>query len=111
MEQQRCGKRVHSRYPGDLQDIGRQRIDQLGRGLGTRLKEHKRDVRNHNRSNTLVLHIEKCEKLPNWEKSEIIEKGITKSIRKALEAAHISLENTVNEKREAGLLHVGQIWR
>ena len=73
-------------------------IGETGRGLETRLKEHQRDVRNHNRSNAMVLHIETCETLPNWNQAEVIEKGMSKSIRKALEAAHISLENTVNEK-------------
>ena len=73
-------------------------IGETGRGLETTLREHKRDVRNHNRSNAMVLHIETCETLPNWNQAEVIEKGMSKSIRKALEAAHISLENTVNEK-------------
>ena len=72
-------------------------IGETGRGLSTRLKEQKRDVRNHNRSNALVNHIEKCESLPNWDGTEIIEIGISKSIT-ALEAAHIHLQNTVNEK-------------
>ena len=73
-------------------------IGETGRGLDTRLKEHKRDVRNHNRSNALVLHIEKCQNLPNWNSAHVIEKGMSKSVRKALEAAHICFQDTVNEK-------------
>ena len=73
-------------------------IGETGRGLETRLKEHKRDVRNHNRSNALVLHLEKCENLPAWEKAFVIEHDMSKSIRKAMEAAHIMMEDTMNEK-------------
>ena len=47
---------------------------ETGRGLNTRLKEHKRDVRNHNRSNAIVLHIEKCQNLPDWNSAHVIEK-------------------------------------
>ena len=72
-------------------------IGETGRGLNTRLKEHKRDVRNHNRSNALVLHIEKCESLPLWEGAEVIEKGMSKTVRKA-NASHICLQDTINEK-------------
>ena len=73
-------------------------IGETGRGLKTRLQEHKRDVRDHNRSNALVLHIEKCQHLPAWGRAEVIEKGMTKSVRKAVEAAHIGLQDTVNER-------------
>ena len=37
-------------------------IGETGRGLIKRINEHKRDVRNHNRSNAIVLHIEECKK-------------------------------------------------
>ena len=33
-------------------------VGETGRGLKTRLNEHKRDVRNHNTSNAMVLHLE-----------------------------------------------------
>ena len=46
----------------------------------------------------MVVHIEECQKLPDWGKAEIIEKGMPKSIRKAMEAAHILLDNTLNLK-------------
>ena len=36
--------------------------------------------------------------MPNWEGAEIIQKGMSKSIRKGLEAAYIYLQNTINEK-------------
>ena len=46
----------------------------------------------------MVVHIEACQKLPDWGKAEVIEKGMPKSIRKAMEAAHILLDNTLNSK-------------
>ena len=73
-------------------------IGETGRGLKTRLTEHKRDVRNHNRSNAIVLHIENCGSLPFWPRAEVIEEGMSKSTRKALEAAHIQLKNTMKER-------------
>ena len=73
-------------------------VGETGRGLTTRLKEHKRDVRNHNTSNAMVLHMEKCHNLPAWDRAHAIEEGMTKSIRKAMEAAHILLDDTLNSK-------------
>ena len=73
-------------------------VGETGRGLQTRLKEHRRDVRNHNRSNAMVLHIEQCQRLPDWEGAEVIEEGMSKTIRKAMEAAHILVDNTLNSK-------------
>ena len=51
-------------------------IGETGRGLNTRLKGHKRDVWNHNRSNAIVLHIEKCQNLPDWNSAHVIEKAV-----------------------------------
>ena len=73
-------------------------VGETGRGLITRINEHKRDVRNHNKSNAIVLHIEECKKLPDWGKALVIEEGMSKSVRKAMEAAHILLDDTLNSK-------------
>ena len=73
-------------------------IGETGSGLDTRLKEHKRDVRNHNRQNALVLHLEKCQNLPAWDRAHVSEEGIPNSIRKAMKAADIIFEETLNEK-------------
>ena len=73
-------------------------IGETGRGLSTRLKEHKRDVRNHETKNALVPHIEKCGRLPDWEKAEVIDQDMEKSVRKAMEAAHILLNDVINIK-------------
>ena len=73
-------------------------VGETGRGLKTRLQEHKRDVRNHNVSNAMVLHIEKCHNLPAWDSATVMKKGMSKPIRRAMEAAYILLEDTVNIK-------------
>ena len=54
-------------------------IGETRRGLITRISEHKRDVRNRNRSNAIVLHIEECKKLPDGGKACVIEEGMSKS--------------------------------
>ena len=46
----------------------------------------------------MVLHIEQCQKLPAWGSAHVIEEGMSKSIRKAMEAAHILLDDTLNSK-------------
>ena len=66
--------------------------------MDVRLKEHKRDVRNHDTKNALVPHIETCGSLPDWERAEVIEKDMQKSIRKAMEAAHILVNDVINIK-------------
>ena len=73
-------------------------IGETGRGLTTRLKEHKRDVRNFDTKNALGPHIEQCGSLPNWTRAEVIEQGNTKSVRKAMEAAHILVHDVINVK-------------
>lgn len=66
------------------------------RGLEKRLKEHKMDVRYHRISNALVQHIDECNHLPNWNRAEVIHSGISKPLRKSLEAMHIVLEDSTN---------------
>ena len=46
----------------------------------------------------MVLHIEKCHHLPAWDSATVMEKGMPKPIRRAMEAAYILLEDTVNIK-------------
>lgn len=65
-------------------------IEETGRGLKTRITEHRRDVSKHNTSNSLVFHIEKCEHLPKWEEAKEIKVGLKKRMRKAVEAALIT---------------------
>ena len=75
-------------------------VGETGRGLNVRLKEHKRDVGNHDTKNALVSHIETCGSLPDWERADVIEKDMQKSVRKAMEAAHILLNDVINIQPE-----------
>ena len=68
------------------------------RGLEKRLEEHKKDVRYHKISNALVQHIDECSHLPNWNRAEVINSGISKALRKSLEAMHIALEDNINSR-------------
>ena len=76
----------------------KQYIGETGRGLKTRITEHKRDMRGHVLSNAMVVHADKVGHLPRWEHAELLERGIDKEIRKALEAAHIQTKNNVNTR-------------
>lgn len=73
-------------------------VGETGRGVKTRLKEHKSDVRYHRTSNAIVIHIDQCHHLPDWEGTRILEKNVNKKTRKILEAAHISSRNTFNSR-------------
>ncbi len=78
----------------------KQYIGETGRGLKTRITEHRRDVLKHNTSNSLVLHIEKCKHLPKWEEAKEIKVGLKKRMRKAIEAALITTrEEELNTKQ------------
>ena len=51
-------------------------VGETGRGVKVRLKEHKSDVRFHRTSNAIVMHIDQCNHLPDWEGTRILEKNI-----------------------------------
>ena len=73
-------------------------VGETGRGVKTRLKEHKNYVKFHRTSNAIVLHIEECQSLPKYEETKILEKNMTKRKRKIIEAAHIISRNTFNTR-------------
>jgi len=73
-------------------------IGETGRGLKTRISEHKLDVRDHKMSNAIVIHVEESNHLPRWDGASIMESGMSKPRRKALESAHILVENTINAR-------------
>ena len=74
-------------------------VGETGRGVETRLKEHKNDLKFQITSNAIVLHAEQCHHLPNWHTTILLEKNVRKRTRKILEAAHISARDTVNTTR------------
>ena len=71
-------------------------IGETGRGLVTRLKEHKRDLKNHADHSAFVIHAEKSHHLPNWDGAKILTSCKNKDIRKATEAAYITMNDTIN---------------
>ena len=71
---------------------------ETGRGVDVRLKEHRSDVKFHRVSNAIVLHIEKCKHLPDWDGAILLEKNVKRQTRKVLEAAHIMTRNTFNSR-------------
>ena len=90
-------------------------VGETGRGVDVRLKEHRSDVKFHRTSNAIVLHIEKCHHLPDWDGTKLLEKNVKKRTRKILEAAHIITRNTFNSRNgfitwssRAAKLAVGQ---
>ena len=73
-------------------------IGETGRGIETRLKEHKRDLRNHMEYSAFVVHAEKHNHLPNWSEAGILARCKTKGSRKATEAAYIATNDTINTR-------------
>ena len=73
-------------------------IGETGRGIEKRLNEHKNDVRAHRLSNSIVVHIEERDHLPDWGKTEVLYKGADKKMRKTLEAAFIATNNIFNHR-------------
>ena len=74
-------------------------VGETGRGLKTRLTEHKRDVRDHRTSNAMVLHMEQTDHLPRWEAASILKNCPGgKQLRRASEAAYIRLKETTNTR-------------
>ena len=85
-------------YEIPCKGCGETYVGETGRGVAVRLKEHRSDVKFHRVSNAIVLHIEKCHHLPDWDSTRLLEKNIKKQTRKILEAAHIITRNTFNSR-------------
>ena len=49
-------------------------VGETGRGLDIRLKEQRSDIKFHRVSNAIVLHIDKCNHLPDCDRARILEK-------------------------------------
>ena len=69
-------------------------VGETGRGLKTRLAEHQRDVREHQLSNAMVLHMEESDHLPRWEGAAMLQECAGKQLRRATEAAYIKKQQT-----------------
>ena len=71
-------------------------IGETGRGIEIRLKEHKRDLRNHMDHSAFVGHALETNHLPNWDGAGILTSCRNRDNRKATEAAHIAMNETIN---------------
>ena len=71
-------------------------IGETHRGLETRIKEHKSDIR-HGRSNTgLAEHMYYNNHDVQWANVKILKSGLEKTKRKAMESAYIAVHDTMN---------------
>ena len=77
-----------------------QYFGETGRSLDIRLKEHRRDLQHLQPTNAIVSHLEKTGHLPKLQEAKPLHKGLHKTSRKALEAAHIACQ--VNHNQKAG---------
>ncbi len=73
-------------------------IGETGRGLKKRLEEHRKDVRHHGTSNSLVVHIGKYKHLPKWEAAKEVKVGLHRTMRRAMESAFISDREVTNHR-------------
>ena len=73
-------------------------IGETGRGINTRLQEHRRDVKAHRTSNSLVVHIDEHGHLPNWGETRILHTGSSKRVRRTIEAAYITTSKSTNHR-------------
>ena len=69
---------------------------ETGRGLLTRVREHKAELRYHRPSSAFVAHVDDKGHLPNWSDAASLDRNFTKGQRKIVEAAFISSGNTLN---------------
>ena len=74
-------------------------VGETYRGIKKRITEHRRDVCNHNLTNSLVIHIEEKDHLPDWNNVKVLWKGKGKRKRKFIEAAVIECLPNINSKR------------
>ena len=56
-------------------------VGETHRGLKTRISEHRRDLRHHRLTNSMAIHAEEENHLPNWEAAEAIKTGLSFSVR------------------------------
>ena len=77
---------------------------ETGRGLVTRVNEHKADFRYHRTTNAMVVHSLKDGHLPRWKDATILHQGLAKTKRKAIEAAIIA--TSINNNSRPGSLRL-----
>ena len=71
-------------------------VGETHRGLQTRISEHRRDLKYHRLTNSMVIHSENEDHLPNWKDAVAIKTGLTKAHRKIFESAIIGSISCTN---------------
>ena len=82
-------------------------MEETSRGLKTRISEHRRDLRNHRVTNSMVILAKDEDHLLLWEKGEQVKKGLTKRHRKIFESALIESIPCITQR--GGLYMLGTV--
>ena len=69
---------------------------ETGRGIRTRVREHRADLRYHRSSSAFVAHAEEEGHLPDWTGAAVVGQNLSKTQRRIVEAAFIATEMTIN---------------
>ena len=78
---------------------------ETGRGLKTRIREHRNDLRNHRETKAIVIHADREGHLPDWNNAEALHSNLTKTERWLIEAAYIRTEEVTNVSQGFFKLH------
>lgn len=69
---------------------------ETGRGLRTRIREHRNDLKNYRTTKAIVMHADKEGHLPKWNEATALHSNLTKKERWLIEAAYIQTEKVLN---------------
>ena len=69
---------------------------ETGRGLKTRVREHRNDLRNHRTSKAIVMHADQDGHLPKWDEAVVMHTNLKKVQRWLIESAYINTEKVTN---------------
>lgn len=73
-------------------------IGETSTGIKKRIYEHKNNMRHHRTSNSLVVHAMDKGHLQDWNKVKILHTRLEKKLRKTVEEAYITTEETTNHR-------------
>ena len=77
---------------------------ETSRGIETRLKEHKADIRHHRPNSALVNHVDDQGHLPKWSEAKTLQMNLSKQHRKAWESIYITLNKENLNKRTGDIV-------
>ncbi|MPC90515.1 hypothetical protein E2C01_085506 [Portunus trituberculatus] len=71
---------------------------ETARGLERRVREHKNDLRHHRTMNSLVIHTERYDYLPSWDRTRALHTSFNTRKRKLVEATYIATNEVTNHR-------------